>query len=147
MSCQRNIYVPPEGPPQGIMPHPEIYSQMGEDTIYKMLEDFYLELAKSSIRSMFPEDMREASRRSAAFFVFAMGGPPLYQQLYGPPMMRQRHLPFKIDESARQVWLDCFKVILKDADKKYNFPLTHMKSFVQFLDKFSAWMVNTKDKS
>lgn len=139
-----NFYVPPAGPPQGINPDPKIYSSMGEDNIYKMLEDFYLALEKSSIRPMFPEDMREASRRSAAFFVFILGGPPLYQQLYGPPRMRQRHLPFKIDEEARQVWFECFREILHDADKKYHFPMEHLEGFLRFLDKFSEWMVNTR---
>lgn len=144
MSKEHRFYVPPEGPPQGINPNPQIYSLMGEDHIYQMLEDFYAELEKSSIRHLFPKDMKEASRRSAAFFVFILGGPPLYQQQYGPPRMRQRHLPFAIDENARQVWLACFKQILKDADKKYHFPMEHMEGFWTFLDRFSAWMVNTE---
>ncbi len=143
-SKEQQFYVPPEGPPQGITPDPRIYEKMGEDNIYKMLEDFYLTLENSSIRSMFPKDMREASHRSAAFFVFIMGGPPLYQQLYGSPRMRQRHMPFKIDEAARQVWLNCFLEILHDADKKYQFPLECLDSFIRFLDKFSAWMVNSR---
>lgn len=137
-------FVPPEGPPQGIQPSPEIYAKMGEDQIYHMLEDFYSELEKSPIRHLFPPDMKEASHRSAAFFVFILGGPPLYQQLFGPPRMRQRHLPFAIDEEARQIWLSCFKRVLEDADKKYQFPMEHMKGFWRFLDQFSAWMVNTK---
>lgn len=146
MPKERQIYVPPEGPPQGINPSSEIYCIMGEDAIYRMLEDFYTELEKSPIRSMFPEDMKEASKRSAAFFVFILGGPPLYQQLYGPPRMRQRHLPFAIDEEARQIWLLCFKRILKNADQTYGFPLEHLEGFWRFLEKFSAWMVNTSSK-
>lgn len=144
MPTNRQFYIPPEGPPQGINPSPQIYALMGEDQIYQMLEDFYLELEKSSIRHLFPADMREASKRSAAFFVFILGGPPLYQQQFGPPRMRQRHMPFAIDEAARQVWLDCFKHVLQDADKKYHFPLEHLAGFWRFLDQFSAWMVNTK---
>ncbi len=145
MPEERSFYVPPEGPPsQNIRPHPEIYAKMGETRIYQMLEDFYNELGKSSIRDLFPQDMKEASRKSAAFFVFILGGPPLYQQQFGSPRMRQRHLPFSIDEEARQTWLDCFKNTLQDAGKKYHFPLEHMASFWQFLEQFSAWMVNTK---
>jgi hemoglobin len=140
----KEIYTPESGPPQGITPDPRIYALMGEDAIYQMLEDFYLELEKSSIRSLFPSDMKEASRRSAAFFVFILGGPPLYQQQFGPPRMRQRHLPFAIDEEARQTWLNCFKEILKGAEKKYNFPMQHMDGFIRFLDQFSLWMVNKK---
>lgn len=144
MSQEREIYIPPEGPPEGINPSPQIYVAMGEDAIYQMLEDFYAELEKSSVRHLFPQDMKEASKRSAAFFVFILGGPPIYQKLYGPPRMRQRHMPFAIDEEARQVWLQCFKQTLIDADKKYNFPMEHMEGFWRFLDKFSGWMVNTK---
>lgn len=140
----RQVYVPPEGPPHE-RPNPEIYKIMGENNIFLMLEDFYLELGQSSIREMFPEDLREASKKSGAFFVFLLGGPPLYQERYGPPMMRQRHMPFRIDENARQVWLSCFKKILIDADKKYDFPLEHYVGFWTFLVRFSGWMVNTKN--
>lgn len=144
MSSHSEFYVPPGGPPQGIQPNPELYLKMGEEGIFKMLADFYAELETSSIRHLFPGDMHEASKKSAAFFVFIMGGPPLYQERHGAPMMRKRHMPFRIDEEARQVWLQCFKKVLIDADSKYNFPLEHMPGFWNFLDKFSAWMVNTK---
>jgi hemoglobin len=143
MSREHQVYVPPGGPPQSITPSSQIYKKMGEDSIFKMLEDFYTELEKSSIRHLFPQDMKEASKRSAAFFVFILGGPPLYQQQYGSPRMRQRHLPFTIDEAARQVWLECFNKVLQKAEEKYQFPLEHKEGFLRFLDQFSAWMVNT----
>src|SRR4029079_10638151 len=105
---QRNFYTPPGGPPQGPGPDPEIYQAMGEENIFRMMADFYKELERSEIRSLFPPDMEEASRKSAAFFVTILGGPPLYMQRYGPPRMRARHLPFVINERGRQVWLACF---------------------------------------
>ena len=144
MNPERQFFVPPEGPPQDILPSQELYVLMGEENIFKMLSDFYQELGQSSICSLFPHDMHEASKKSGAFFVFIMGGPPLYQQTYGAPMMRKRHMPFKIDENARQVWLECFRKTLENADKKYHFPIQHMERFWNFLDKFSRWMVNTK---
>lgn len=144
MNPERKIHIPAEGPPQGVHPHPDIYLKMGENNIFKMLSDFYLELERSPLRPMFPEDMQAASKRSAAFFVFLLGGPPLYQQQYGPPMMRKRHLPFIINEQARLTWLKCFESVLNQADAKYNFPLEHLEGFIQFLDKFSSWMVNSK---
>lgn len=137
------LFTPPGGPTRVSPPSPEIFAHMGQDNIYQMLEDFYRELEQSSIRFMFPEDMVEASKRSAAFFVGVLGGPPLYQQLYGPPMMRARHLPFPIDEAARQAWLQCFYRVLEDAPQKYNFPAEHLPGFRAFLDGFSGWMVNT----
>lgn len=144
MDQEREIYVPSEGPPPGGSLSPEIYAIMGEENILRMLEDFYKELEHSPIRHLFPNDMIEASRKSGEFFVFLLGGPPLYQQKYGSPMMRRRHLKFIIDEKARQIWLQCFKKTLLNADLKYKFPMEHMGNFVTFLEKFSAWMVNTK---
>ncbi|MCB0049690.1 MAG: hypothetical protein KDE24_09140, partial [Caldilinea sp.] len=131
------------GPPRVAAPDPAIYEQMGLDAIVQMIEDFYAELAQSAIREMFPDDMVAASRKSAAFFVGLLGGPPLYHQLYGNPAMRARHMPFPIDEAARQEWLRCFDAVLADAPTRYNFPAEHLAGFRTFLHGFSAWMVNT----
>jgi hemoglobin len=116
---------------------------MGFDNIVQMMEDFYRELERSPLRAMFPDDMVKASRKSAAFFVGLLGGPPLYHQLYGNPAMRARHLPFAIDEAARQEWLACFDHILDHAVERYAFPAEHLPGFRDFLHGFSAWMVNT----
>src|SRR5262249_12441550 len=140
---ERIIYTPPGGPPQGSPPSPEIYESMGEENIFKMMSDFYQELETSSIRRLFPVDMKGASEKSAAFFVTLLGGAPLYAQRYGTPRMRARHLPFVIDESGRQVWLACFNKTLEGATEKYQFPAQHLEGFKAFLESFSAWMVNT----
>jgi hemoglobin len=138
----RDIYIPPGGPPQTPGPSREIYQRMGEANIFKMMEDFYQELEQSSLRSLFPADMVAASHKSAAFFVGLLGGPPLYHQRYGSPMMRARHLAFPIDEAARQEWLACFDRVLAQAVQKYNFPAEHLEGFRRFLREFSSWMVN-----
>ena len=140
---ERQIYIPPGGPPRVESPNPEIYLRMGEEKIFAMLEDFYRELEHSAIRAMFPRDMVKASQKSAAFFVGLLGGPPLYHQRYGNPMMRARHIPFPIDEAARQTWLACFDRVLEQAVAKYNFPAEHLAGFRTFLVGFSSWMVNT----
>ena len=143
MSEKRQFYAPPGGPPRVAPPSPEIYATMGQDNIFAMLADFYAELEASPIREMFPKDMARASRKSAAFFVGLLGGPPLYHQKYGSPMMRARHNPFPIDEAARQTWLACFDAVLAKAPTKYHFPAKHLPQFREFLVAFSGWMVNT----
>lgn len=136
------MYVPPGGPPQGIAPSREVYRLMGEENIFRMCRDFYAEIGRSTIRELFPEDLPAASEKIAAFLVGLLGGPPLYQQRYGDPMMRARHLAFAINEAARQEWLRCFRVVLADAPQKYGFPAEHLAGFDRFLEGFSAWMVN-----
>ena len=140
------IYVPPGGPPQVAAPSREIYDRMGEENIFKMLEDFYRELGKSGVAHLFPKDDKliEASQKSGAFFVGLLGGPPLYHERYGNPMMRARHLPFAIDNAARLEWLACFDRILEYAEERYQFPQEHMSGFRKFLYGFSTWMVNRR---
>jgi hemoglobin len=140
---ERQIYVPPGGPPRLAAPDPAIYAAMGEANIFAMLEDFYRELEQSPLRGMFPKNMLKASQKSAAFFVGLLGGPPLYHERYGNPMMRARHMPFVIDEAARQEWLACFNRVLDHAPENYNFPAEHLPGFRAFLEGFSGWMVNT----
>lgn len=144
MDKPSNIYVPPGGPPQDIAPSREIYAVMGEENIFRMCRDFYARIGSSSIRHLFPEDLPAASEKIAAFLVGLLGGPPLYAQRYGSPMMRARHLPFAIDEAARQEWLRCFREVLADAPEAYGFPPEHLPGFHRFLDGFSAWMVNRR---
>ena len=139
---ERVIYTPPGGPPQGPGPSSEIYGIMGEANIFRMMLDLYKELETSEVRRLFPSDMEAASKKSAAFFVTILGGPPLYFEKYGPPRIRARHLLFEIDEGARQIWLGCFERVLEGADVKYQFPMNHMEGFKSFLKSFSAWMVN-----
>jgi len=138
----RIIYTPPGGPPQGPAPSREIYRLMGEENIFRMISDLYKELEKSEVRHLFPANMEEASKKSAAFFVGLLGGPPIYVEKYGSPRMRARHLPFEIDEKARQVWLACFDRVLEGAEAKYQFPSQYLPGFKDFLHSFSSWMVN-----
>lgn len=139
------MFVPNIRPNEIQPPSREIYARMGEENIFLMLSDFYRELENSEIRHLFPQNMEKASQKSAKFFVGLMGGPPLYHEQYGNPMMRARHLPFKITERARQIWLNCFLQVLEQAEVTYNFPNEHIEGFKKFLDGFSKWMVNTED--
>jgi hemoglobin len=116
---------------------------MGEENIFRMISDLYRELEQTEVRGLFPPDMQAASRKSAEFFVMLLGGPPVYMQKHGSPRMRARHLPFIIDEKARQVWLRSFEKVLEGAESKYRFPPQHLEGFKDFLKSFSAWMVNT----
>jgi len=141
---KRPLYVPSIDPARIAPPSREVYGLMGEANIFGMIEDFYRELERSSLRSLFPADMAAASRKSAAFFVGLLGGPPLYHQRYGNPMMRARHLPFAITLAAREEWLACFERVLSRAPERYGFPAQHLPGFRAFLRDFSLWMVNTE---
>ena len=119
---------------------------MGQEGIFAMLEELYARLERSEVRHLFPEDMAQASLKSAAFFVQILGGPPLFSQTYGPPRMRARHLPFEIDGQSREIWLACFLEVLETEDARYSFPAEHIEGFKAFLGSFSSWMINVAPK-
>jgi hemoglobin len=140
-TMEREIYVPPKGPPQGPPPSREIFTKLGEEKIRELVKIFYKEIEDSSIRDMFPESLEESVEKSADFMVQILGGPSYYVQKYGPPRMRMRHIPFVIDEKARRAWLGCYKKALEKA----NIPELERKMIWEFLSEFSEWMVNSKE--
>lgn len=142
----RDIYVPPGGPPQVAPPSHDLFPILQEQGFEDLLQNFYGRLATSSISDLFPKDreeLKEAAHKSACFFVGLCGGPPLYHQKFGAPRLRARHLPFVIDEKARQVWLMCFKGALLEMVEEGRFPEEHFGAFWTFIEGFSVWMINT----
>lgn len=140
---EREIYTPPGGPPDIPPLSREILAAVGEAEVRRLLQLHYERLGTSGVRHLFPptaEGLREAAERSADFFVQVLGGPPHYSLRRGPPRMRARHIPFRIDEAARQEWLRCFR----DALDALPFPAAHRPEFERFLERFSTWMVNTR---
>ncbi|MBO6738981.1 MAG: hypothetical protein JJ916_03890 [Phycisphaerales bacterium] len=144
------IWTPPGGPPQTDRIPAAVYEAMGEAQITRFFHAFYRRLGQSSIAHMFPQsekNLMRAADKSAAMFVFLFGGPHLYQQRYGRPMMRARHLPFVIDEPARQEWLRCYRETLDEAPEQYNMPAEHVEAVWKFVVDFSAWMVNAESSN
>ena len=51
------------------------------------------------------DDLVGAEERLRYFLVGRFGGPMRYIEQRGQPRLRQRHLPFAIDEQARDRWI------------------------------------------
>ena len=63
-------------------------------------------------REMHPADLQGSRDKLFAFLSGWSGGPPLYHQQYGHPMLRRRHFPFVIDVEAAEAWMACMDVAL-----------------------------------
>ena len=144
---KKPVWVPPGGPGGVERPSSAIFEVLGEEGIFELLADVYRRFEGTPIRHLFPPDLLVASERSAAFFVQLLGGPPLFNERYGPPRMRARHIPFEIDERARSVWLDCFEGAVAASAAAGVFPRGEVAGFVAFLRGFSSWMVNVAPES
>ena len=90
----------------------------GEQTIRNLVERFYdvmeTDERVTSIRKMHSADLTEAREKLFMFLVGWSGGPALYIERYGHPMLRRRHLPFAIGESERDQWMFCMVRAMHD---------------------------------
>ena len=90
----------------------------GEDVIRRLVQRFYQhmdELSESKqIRDMHAPDLEKAEEKLFMFLTGWMGGPALYMEKYGHPRLRMRHMPFAINESARDQWMLCMKHALDE---------------------------------
>ncbi|NJH78773.1 truncated hemoglobin YjbI [Staphylococcus agnetis] len=95
---------------------PTPYEVIGQDALYKMIDHFYILVEQDDrINHLFPGDFNETSRKQKQFLTQFLGGPSLYTDEHGHPMLRKRHLPFKIDEAAKNAWLENMQIAIDNA--------------------------------
>jgi len=90
----------------------------GEAPLRALVLSFYRHMHESPeaapIRAMHAPDLSEAQQKLFMFLSGWMGGPSLYMEKYGHPRLRMRHLPFAIDEAARDQWMLCMRYALDE---------------------------------
>jgi hemoglobin len=91
------------------------YEQFGGHQFFvDLVADFYQGVAQDEVlRPLYPEeDLGPAEDRLRMFFEQYWGGPTTYSELRGHPRLRQRHMPFVIDEVGRDRWLSHMRAAL-----------------------------------
>ncbi len=83
----------------------------GIETIRLLVETFYdimdSDPKVKGLRDIHQPDLTEAREKLFMFLTGWTGGPQLYIERYGHPMLRARHMPFAIGESERDQWMYC----------------------------------------
>jgi hemoglobin len=64
------------------------------------------------IRKLHADDLQGANDKLFKFLSGWMGGPQLFIEQYGHPMLRRRHLPFAIGNAERDQWMMCMNQAL-----------------------------------
>ncbi len=109
----------------------------GDESVRKLVDRFYDLMDEKeevkSLRDLHAKSLRISREKLYLFLSGWLGGPQLYVEKYGHPMLRRRHLPFAIDASQRDQWLDCMNIAL---DEQVEEPLrTELKaSFFKVAD-------------
>lgn len=95
-----------------------LYDTVGGRAFFDALVDrFYDHVERDRrLRAMYPEDLAPGKRALAMFLAQYWGGPPDYSREKGHPRLRMRHMPFSIDEGARDAWLAAMLAAVEDCD-------------------------------
>lgn len=86
-----------------------LYEQVGgAKTIRRLVEAFYPKVQEHPLLApLFPTDLKPVMERQYLFLTQYLGGPPIYSEKRGHPMLRARHLPFPITQERAEAWLGC----------------------------------------
>jgi hemoglobin len=95
------------------------FEMIGGESAVRQLVDRFYDLMDSDpeaqgIRAMHPPSLDTSREKLRLFLTGWLGGPPVYVERFGPPMLRARHLPFPIAEPERDAWLLCMNRALEE---------------------------------
>lgn len=90
----------------------------GADAVRDLAETFYDVIDEESplLREMLPSNTKNTRQKFFMYISGWLGGPPLYEEKWGHPRLRMRHLPFPIDDVAAAEWMRCMNLALDRVD-------------------------------
>lgn len=68
----------------------------------------------AAVRRLHPADLADSEQKFFEFMSGWLGGPPLFAERRGAPMLRARHLPFSIGMEEVSGWLACFHQAMQE---------------------------------
>ena len=119
----------------------EIYAQIGEEGFERLVRAFYAQVPTDDILGpMYPaDDLAGAEERLKDFLVGRFGGPPRYVEQRGHPRLRMRHMPFKLDQRARDRWVQ----LMDRAFEEAKLPAESEKLLCDFFHHMASFLMNT----
>jgi hemoglobin len=90
----------------------------GEQAILSLVDRFYFYMdilpEAQGIRAMHQRNLASAKDKLFKYLSGWLGGPNLFIEEFGHPMLRARHLRFPIGESERDQWMLCMNKALDE---------------------------------
>jgi hemoglobin len=125
--------------PQGPTP----YTLLGGEAALRRMTDRFYDLMDEvpeyyGIRKLHPADLRGSRDKLFMFLSGWLGGPNLYVERHGHPMLRARHLPFPIGTAERDQWLACMLQAMEDTSVEETLRRKLIEAFYGTAD----WMRN-----
>ncbi len=114
----------------------------GEAGVRTLVDRFYdlmdLETGFAELRALHPADLAGSRDKLFWFLCGWLGGPSHYTDRFGHPMLRARHMPYRIGLLERDQWMACMLQALQDLDVDTGLAQRLAESFFGTAD----WMRN-----
>ncbi len=122
------------------LPGAGVFAVIGEEGFARLTSAFYARVRGDEVLSpMYPGgDWEGAEGRLRDFLVFRFGGPTRYIQERGHPRLRMRHMPFAIDEDARDRWVGHMEAAMSEA----ALPEEVVEVLRPFFEQVATFMMN-----
>lgn len=124
----------------GLIKEDQVFPLVGEEGFTRLVAAFYRQVYDDDILgAMYPKDDREGSeQRLRDFLIYRFGGPQRYIEQRGHPRLRMRHVPFYINQAARDRWMQ----LMTQAFAEAALPPEAGQYLRDFLEKMSTFMIN-----
>lgn len=118
----------------------DVYGAIGEDGFTRLVAAFYRQIPGDDILGpMYPvDDLHGAETRLRDFLIFRFGGPTRYIEQRGHPRLRMRHVPFVINQAARDRWVQ----LMDKAFAEASLPVEAEQVLRPFLENTATFMIN-----
>ena len=117
----------------------------GEDRVRALVDRFYdlmdIEPGYLELRAAHGSTLDDARQKLFWFLCGWLGGPSHYEDRFGHPRLRMRHMPFKIGILERDQWLACMDQAMGENGVPEELRARLRDSFFKTAD----WMRNTPD--
>ena len=124
----------------------EMYERVGGHEFFvRLVNGFYDRVEEDPVlRPLYPpgeQGMRSAREHLAMFLSQYWGGPPVYNETRGAPMLRARHLPFRIGVTERDAWFGH----MKDAVEESGVSDEIATELLDYFDRAATHLINDQD--
>jgi hemoglobin len=129
-----------DGPSTQIAMDDNLYDLIGEEGFARLIRAFYRQVPDDDILGpMYPAaDIAGAEQRLRDFLIMRFGGPRRYLEQRGHPRLRMRHMPFAIDQTARDRWMALMERALLEA----GLPAAVADALRRFFADTATFMIN-----
>lgn len=118
------------------------YEEIGAEKLSELIDLFYSKVAvHPDLYPIFPDDLTETARKQKQFMTQYLGGPNLYSEEHGHPMMKARHMPFPITPLRAEAWLSCMSEAMDEVELEESI----RDFYFRRLELTAKHMVNKED--